>query len=512
LPTSLPAVLLGAPKPRIEIRPEDIVASDGDLAADLMEAAGKPLEEWQRDGLDLMLSTRPDGKWACYEYAEWVARQQGKGVLGEARVVLGLLVYSEDITWSAHLYPTALQAFRRIRSIFRSLGVSTVKASEETIDIDGVVLKVWNSNTERGFERLDNGKRILFFARSSGGLRGFSPDVNVIDEAFAYTSEQQDAIAPTLIAKANAQTIYLSSPPLDGESGEVMYSLKKRAESGNAKRLGYRDWGLAGLLDDIDKIDIEDHALWALTCPGLNRGRVTLETIEALCPPQGSMTRKGFGREVLGLWPKQIIGGGAIDMGAWNGLMLDRESRREGDVAIAVDIAPERDYAAIGLYGLRRDGLGHVQIVDYRPGTDWLVDRIAVWLKELDPIAVAMGKATADSLEVDLGKRGIKRPDDKDAPKRGDLAVASWSEMSAATGQFLDAAKQATFRHAGQSELDSSVAGAKTKLNADSLVWARKDAASDTSPLVAITLARWAYESRAHLVRKRNYNLLDSVF
>jgi hypothetical protein len=192
--------------------------------------------------------------------------------------------------------------------------------------------------------------------------------------------------------------------------------------------------------------------------------------------------------------------------------MLDRDSRRDGDVAIAVDIAPERDYAAIGLYGLRKDGYGHVQIVDYRPGTDWLVDRIAVWLKELDPIAVAMGKATADSLEVDLGKRGIKRPDDADKPKRGDLAVASWSEMSAATGQFLDAAKQAAFRHAGQSELDASVAGAKTKVNADSLVWARKDAASDTSPLVAITLARWAYESRAHLVRKRNYNLLDSVF
>jgi hypothetical protein len=84
--------------------------------------------------------------------------------------------------------------------------------------------------------------------------------------------------------------------------------------------------------------------------------------------------------------------------------------------------------------------------------------------------------------------------------------------MSAATGQFIDAAKQASFRHAGQPELDTSVAGSKTKVNADSLVWARKDAASDTSPLVAITLARWAYESRAHLVRKRNYNLLDSVF
>lgn len=517
LPTSPPSELLGAAKPRFELRPSDVVDSDGWLAADLMEAAGKPLEQWQRDGMDLMLSTRPDGKWACYEYAEWVARQQGKGVLGEARAVVGLLVYKEDITWSAHKYDTALQAFRRIRAIFRALGVSHRKAAEETIVIDDITIKVWNSNSERGFERLGNGdddgegKRILFFARSKGGLRGFSPDVNIIDESFAYTKEQQDAIAPTLIAKPNAQTIYLSSPPLDGESGEVMYSLRKRAEIGSP-RLGYRDWGLAGDLESIDSIDITDHAYWAQTCPGLGHGRVTLETIEALCPPRGSMTRKGFGREVLGLWPKEILGGGAIDMGAWNGLMLDRDSRRDGDVAIAVDIAPERDYAAIGLYGLRKDGRGHVQIVDYRPGTDWLVGRIAEWLESLSPIAVAMGKATADSLEVELGKRGIRRPVDPEKPKRGDLAVASWSEMSAATGQFLDAAKQASFRHTGQPELDTSVAGSKTKVNADSLVWARKDASADTSPIVAITLARWAYESRAHLVRQRNYNLLDSVW
>lgn len=517
LQTSPHDELLGAERPRIELRPTDIVDSDGDIAADLMEAAGKSLEQWQRDGIDLMLSIRPDGKWACYQYAEWVARQQGKGVLGEARVVYGLLLggeagEGEDITWSAHKYDTSLQAFRRIRSVFRGLGESHRKASEETIDIDGITVKVWNSNSERGFERLDSGKRILFFARSKGGLRGFSPDVNVIDEAFAYTSEQQDAIAPTLIAKRNAQTIFLSSPPLSGDEGEVMYSLRKRAEIG-APRLGYRDWGLDGYLDDIDRVDIEDHRLWAQACPGLNRGRVSLETIQALCPPNGELTRKGFGREVLGLWPKQIIGGGAIDMGAWNGLMLDRESRREGDVAIAVDIAPERDYAAIGLYGLRKDGqLGHVQIIDYRPGTDWIIPRVVEWRESLDPIAVAMGKATFDSLGSDLQKRGIKPSDDKDAPRRGDLAVASWSEMSAATGQLLDAARQATFRHAGQPELDASVAGAKTKLNADSLVWARKDAAADTSPLVAITLARWAYESRAHLVRKRNYNLLDSVF
>jgi hypothetical protein len=489
---SPPVELLGALTPRVEVRPADIVDSDGELAADLMAAAGKPLEQWQSDGVDLMMSTRPDGKWACFEFAEWVARQQGKGVLGEARVTYGLLVLDEEITWSAHLYMTALIAFRRIREVFRALGQVHQTSREEVIEIDEVPVKVWNSNNDRGFERMDTGRRISFFARSKGGLRGASPDVNVIDEAFAYTFEQQDAIMPTLIAKPNAQTIYLSSPPLTGDTGEVMYELKTRAEGGQAQRLGYRDWGLKGHLDDVEKVDLDDRSSWAATCPGLGRGRVTVETIQAL---RDSMSRKGFGREVLGLWPRRTKGGGAIDMTLWAAL-LDGESRRAGDVAIAVDIAPERDYSAIGLYGRRDDGIGHAQLLDYRPGTDWVIERLLEWRSVLDPVAIGMGRATAASLELDLKAEGVTRPEDPEKPKRGDLMVLTSLEMTAATGQLLDAVKQASFRHVGQAELDASAEGAKTKLTGDTLAWARKEATADTSPIVTVTCARWVFLAR----------------
>lgn len=500
--------LLGAPRPRVEVRPTTIVDTDGDLAADLMEAAGKPLEQWQRDGVELMMSTRADGKWSCYEYAEWVARQQGKGVLGEARVVFGLLVLDEEITWSAHLYGTALIAFRRIREVFRSLGTVHKTAREEVIDIDGVPLKVWSSNNDRGFERQDTGRRISFFARSKGGLRGASPDVNIIDEAFAYTFEQQDAIMPTLIAKSNAQTVYLSSPPLTGDTGEVMFALKERAESGDSRRLGYRDWGLEGCLEDINRITVDDQALWAMTCPGLGRGRVVIETIQAM---RDSMSLVGYGREVLGLWPKKREGGGAIDMGQWVKL-LDGLSKRDGDVTVAVDIAPMRDYATIGLYGPRSDGLGHWQIVDYRPGTEWIVGRMVELRDGLDPIGWAMGRGTYASLQVDLEKAGFTRPEDADKPTRGDLAVLNSTDMTAATGQALDAVRQGTVRHAGQQPLDAAVAGAKTRQTGDTIAWARKEATADTSPLVAVSEARWLYETWAHLVLAANYNLMESVW
>jgi hypothetical protein len=507
--TSPPAELLGALTPRVESRPSNIVGTLGDLGADLMAAAGKPLEQWQRDSVDLLMSTRPDGKWACYEYAEWVARQNGKGGIGEARVLTGFFVLGEElIIWSAHEYKTAMEAFRRIRALIRALGTAL---GDTLVEVDGVMVKISNTNGEEGFERLDTGARIKFVARSKSSGRGFSGDVNVVDETFAFTPDQQDALMPTLIARPNAQIIYLSSPPLTGDTGEVMYELRARAEKGGDDSLGYRDWGLAADLEDRTKIDLDDPKLCAASNPALGRGRVTLETIRRLRKTMTAKDALGFAREVYGMWPRRARGGGAIDMRLWAAL-LDGESRRSGDVAIAVDIAPERDYAAIGLYGLRSDGIGHMQLLDYRPGTDWVIERLLEWRQVLDPVAVGMGRATAASLELDLKNEGVTRPDDPEKPQRGDLMVLSTLEMTAATGQLLDGVKQATFRHIGQAELDASAEGAKTKLTGDALAWARKEASADTSPIVTVTLARWAFLTRVDAVQADPYDPLANIF
>lgn len=513
--------LRGTTRPRVESKPANIVASDGDLAADLMEAAGKPLEPWQRDSVDLMMAHRPDGKWACYEYAEWVPRQSGKGALGEARVLTGLFVLGEElIIWTAHEYKTAHEAFRRMKALIRRLGTAV---SETLVDVDGVLVKITNGN-EESFERLDTGQRVMFIARSKSSGRGFSGDVNIIDEAFAYTPEQAEALGPTLIARPNAQIIYLSSPPLTGDSGEVMFELKDRAEAGGDDSLGYRDWGLEGNLDELGKVNLDDPNMWARVNPALGLGRVTLETIRRLRKMLSANEGRGFAREVLGLWPKRIKGGGAIDMDIWRrdhleGGLLDPGSRRAGDVALAVDIAPNRDYAAIGIYGNREDGFGHAQIVAYKPGTDWVIDEVVRWRDALDPVAVVMGRGTAASLEVELKKVGIQRAkdrpeddfSDRDVPKRGELHVLTATEMSGAVGNLLDAVRQRTLRHVGQRELDSSAEGSKTKRNGDTIAWALADFAADTSPLVTITGARWGFTSLAHLIDESGETELCAV-
>jgi hypothetical protein len=506
--TSPPDVLRGARYPRVDVRPPT-AGTYGDLSVDLMAAARKPLEPWQADAMDLMLSTRSDGRWACYEYAEWVARQNGKGGLGEARVLTGLFVLDEELLmWSAHEYKTAMEAFRRVRTLIRNLGTPI---SDTMVDVGGVPVKISNTNGEEGFERLDTEQRLKFIARSKGSGRGFSGDVNIIDEAFAFTTDQQDALMPTLIARPNAQIIYLSSPPLTGNTGEVMYALKKRAEAGGDDSLGYRDWGIEGDLDDLATFDLDDRRLWQQSNPALGLGRVTEETIVRMRRSMAANGGIGFAREVLGLWPRIRQGGGAIDPIQWAKL-LDALSKRDGDIALGVDIAPQRDYAAIGLYGPRADGEGHWQIVDYRPGTEWIVARLAQLKAGLNPIAVAMGRATFDSLKVELDKEGISKPEKPDDPQRGDLAVLSAADMTASTGQALDAVRQGTVHHIGQQPLDTAVTGAKTRETGDTVAWSRKDASADICPLVAVSEARWAYLAWAHLVTATNYDVMESVY
>lgn len=504
---SPPASLIGARRPRVELAPP-YAYTLGREACELAESAGLVADPWQSDAIDLMLACRADGKWACYEYGEIVARQNGKGSILEIRVLAGFLLLGEQlIMWSAHEYKTSMEAFRRMRTLFRRLGKQVSPTNENLWDVDGVLIKFINTNGEEGFERLDTEARIKFVARSKGSGRGFSGDLVIIDESFAYTMEQQDALMPAMAARPNAQIIYTSSPPLSGATGEVMFALKARADAGGDDGLGWRDWGVAGDLDHLEDIDLDDRALWAASNPALGM-RLTEETIVR---ERRSMGPAGFARERLCIWPQIARGNLVIDPASW-ARMADAESRREGQVAVAVDLSPLRDYAAVCVYGERGDGFGHVQLADYRPGTKWVADRLVELRAALNPVSVAMGRGTFAFLEVELAKAGFVRPDDTENPAAGDLAVTGAVEMAAATGQLLEAVREESFRYVPARPLDLAVAGAKTRQTGDTIAWTPKGAEVDTSPLVAMSLARWSYTTRQHLLEGASYNVLDSVF
>jgi phage terminase large subunit-like protein len=205
--------------------------SSGPDAVDLAAMAGLHLDPWQQLVLEHALGERPDGKWAAFEVAVIVARQNGKGSILEALELAGLFLFGERlILHSAHEYRTAMEAFRRVRDLI-----------DGCRDLRRKVAKVINTNGEEGIE-LRTGQRLKFTARSKGAGRGFSADRLIWDEAFALTEDQVDAQMPTLSARPNPQIIYTSSPPLDAVSGAQLFRVRRRALAGDPV-LAYFDWG-----------------------------------------------------------------------------------------------------------------------------------------------------------------------------------------------------------------------------------------------------------------------------
>ncbi|MET9123003.1 hypothetical protein [Streptomyces sp. NPDC004528] len=511
----MPALLTSPPgslasRPRVELAPPSAYTL-GPEACLLAKRAGLEADPWQADSLDLMMSVRPDGKWACFEFAEWVPRQNGKGAILEIRALAGFLLLGEKLLmWSAHEYKTAIRAFRRMKQLLKRLG-KQVGANENLLEVDGIRIKINNTNGEEGFERLDTGAELKFIARSKGSGRGFTGTTNIIDEAFAYTWDQNEALMPTMRAVANPQIIYTSTPPLSGDSGVVMYALRQRAEAGGDASLGYRDWGLAGDLEpkSLAEINLDDPRLWAATNPAWGY-RVTEE---ATARDRRGMSDEGFGREILGIWPKRVEGSTVIDPAKW-AAMLDEGSVRDQDagLALGVDISPLRDSAAICVYGLRADGMGHAQIADYRPGTKWLIPRLVELRAGLEPLTIALGRGTFAFLKTALDKEGFQVPEDPEEPESGDLAVTGAIDMAAAAGQVLEGVREQQFRVVPNRHLDVAVAGAKTKSSGDTIAWTPVKSDVDITPLVAMSLARWSYDVRAHLLADADYDLLGSVF
>lgn len=479
--TSALGSLLGAARPRVERRPLSASQSFGAEAVELAALAGLTLEDWQVAGLDLMLATRSDGRWACREYAELLGRQQGKTTgLGAPRALAGLLLLGEQLVmWSAHEYKTAIEAFLRIRTALLTLG-EDAGLNRIALDDGRILVKVNNTNGEEGFE-LSTGQRLRFIARSKGSGRGFTGDCNIIDEAYAYTRQQQSALAPTMLARPYAQTVYLSSPPLNGMAGEVLFALRDRAEKGD-DRLGWRDWGLAVSLDDVAKMSpreraafLNDRRNWVATLPALGRGRVTEEAVDQL---RRELDDLDFARELLGCWPQQATArGNLIDPELWRD-RADPESRPGEALVLAFDVSPGGRSAAIASSGRRDDGRLHMKVVDYRAGTGWVADRLVELRDRWQPKRVMFDPAgPAGALEADLLAAGIE------------LEKCTGREMAQACGALDNDLKEDRARHCDQQALNEAVAQATSRPSGDAWAWARKDTTADICPLVAVTVA-----------------------
>jgi phage terminase large subunit-like protein len=397
---------------------------------------------------------RGDGSWAAFEVALLVSRQNGKGSVLAARELAGLFLFGEElIIHTAHQYKTSHEAFLRIAPIIANSPdlMRRVRRMPSNTSEEGVVLK--------------DGRRLLFLARSGASGRGFSGDCVILDEAYDLTGDQMAALLPTLSARPNPQIWYTSSAPM--EKSAVLHAVRDRALAGGSPRLSFMEWSAP------EGCDPGDRAAWAQANPALGI-RIDEEFVAA---ERDALPEPEFARERLGI-PDRPAGGGVFPAGAWDAL-ADIGSRIDGTVTFAVEIAEDRSWSCIAAAGTGPSGV-HVEYVDYRRETGWLVGRLVELTRRArGSRVVVQPSSAAGALIGALEAAGVP------------LLKPTAQEYAQACGQLFDAVIDKELRHLAQPALDVSVQGAQKKPAADAWVWNRRNPALDISPLVAVTLAAW---------------------
>jgi hypothetical protein len=450
---------------------------------------GLVLDPWQEWVLHNAMGVRADGKWSAFEVGLVVGRQNGKNSCLEARELAELFLVSKvagprTIIHSAHQFKTALEHYRRLKARVRESPELLAQVKRK----GKLYVGFRESHGEESIELVD-GSRLLFAARtSSGGQgRGFTIDLLVYDEAMNLPDSVVGSVMPTLSARTGPkflpgpQVIYTGSSVNQNTMpyGVQLARVRERGIKGENPSLFFAEWSV-----DEDEFAAhpemaDDPRAWAQANPGQGR-RISVEHIRnernGAMPPDEFLTE----RMGLGDWPptseqSQRV----IPLELWQSL-ADPGSRIAKGPVFAIDVQPGQGLATIAAAGARDDGLWHIGIVEHRKGLDWLVPTLRDLLSEFSGSSLVVDpRADLAGLLDELDRAGIQ-------PARTTAA-----DYKDACGAFFRACQEKQLCYMPpQPELDSAVAGARTKPLQDAWKWDRASGAVIT-PLIASTLALW---------------------
>ena len=462
--------------------------------------AGLHLDEWQQWILRHSLGETADGKWAAREVGLMVSRQNGKGALLEARELAGLFILEEElIVHTAHLQDTAGSHFRRLTRRIEDTPELAARLSKP-----GGILRGHGNESITLSRNPETGRqpRLEIRTRTGTGGLGFSISCLVWDEAMIISDEMHQALLPALSAMPNCQSWYTGSAPDEdnpSHQGVPFAKIREKGLNGSPKTAWF-EWSLD--YDDPARCrDVTDEELAAVN-PGLG---IRLDLAYIRETEQESLSQRGFAvqRSGVGAWPRTDgLDDVVITPEMWDACE-DRDSKRAGTVCFAVDASPDRKWASISVAGDREDGLAHVEMVDRRHGTGWVVDRLVELVKGKPTTAVVVdGLSPAGSLIEEM-TTALRKQQLLAGLHEQQVTMVGAREHAQACGMFYDAVDQQTLRHIGQPEMDEACRSAIKRPLVDSWAWSRSKSGGDISPLVAGTLAYWANQN----FRKREAKL-----
>lgn len=456
------------PAPAILVLPPAAVSLDeAHEAIELWEHySGKVLDPTQRLAVEVMMAQRADGRWAAKTTGREMPRQQGKGDEIEVVELWGLLQRAEAILHTVQeAVLLATQTQERMLNLL------------DHTDLRRKIKRRWTGTGQQMIE-MRNGGIIWYRTRTGAGGRGVD-DISrlVVDEAQHAAQEHISAVSPTLFANADPQLNALGTAGLEGKSA-WWWGVRKRALRPDPGSLGYVGHTAETVhLDDDgevvqEPVDVSDRSLWRAANPALAAARGA-DKMEELEEEFERHTPERFAEEHLCVWapPPRSEGTRTVPALDWK-LCIDHE-HESGNPTHAIEVDQDGYAAAIGA----SDGvLG--KVLEWRKGSKWMPDKLvelAIPKVHLDP------SGPAGALISDLEEAGIEW----EPIKPREHAQACGALFSAITEDH-------SFRHVDQQVLNIAVEQATKRNYGDAWAWDRRRPNVSVSPLVAVTIARWA--------------------
>ena len=405
---------MGSQEPSVRIAP-DFIDSDGMDAEEILAVGGMQLDPWQADVLDDWMGRSPAGKWASPTCGGSVPRQNGKSLLVQGRAAAGMILFNEQVIYTAHLQKTATETFEEMRDFFESKALKKhVAEIKGALGREQIILK--------------SGARIKFLARTRNGGRGQHADLLIIDEAQEMDEAQQASFLPALSASQNPQTIYVGTPPDPTAVGTVFRKIRDRAISGESKKTSWFEYSVKEIGD------VKDKQRWADSNPALGR-RILLSTIEG---ESEQMDPDTFARERLGWWTPVNTDQGdkAIPQEVWEACASD-DPKPDGKTAFGVKFSSDGSEVSLCGAVIPKEGPARISLIDQQPtgiGLRWLSD----WLNQRYMQAscvVIDGKNGVDVLVEQIS--GTWR-------YKGSVIRPTAKEVIAAVGMLTDALNEKT--------------------------------------------------------------------
>lgn len=348
----------GSQEPSARVAP-DYQDSDGMDASRLLSVGGLTLDPWQADIIDDWMGRTPSGRWASTTCGISVPRQNGKTGLVQGRAAAGMLMYNEQVVYTAHLQKTATETFEELRAFFEHPKIKKyVKEIKTALGREQIILK--------------SGARIKFLARTRNGGRGQHGDLLIFDEAQELDSAQQASFVPAISASLNPQTIYLGTPPDENAAGVVFRGIRQKALSGQTSKAAWCEYSVAEIGD------VHNRKRWLATNPALGR-RILISTIETEIE---QMSEDTFARERLGWWApvRQEDKDLAISREDWEAC-ASSDPKPEGKTAFGVKFSPDGSEVCLSGAVIPKEGPARITLIQRKStsaGTRWLAD----WLNE----------------------------------------------------------------------------------------------------------------------------------